>query len=83
MKWLKKLGIVARYSLEKKSVATADAFSTVSYITANEAEKLLGKKVDVVTPNAFSTSLFQNEETYSKKKKHCQSENDTSSGGSF
>ena len=64
----KKLGIVARYSLEKKSVATADAFSTVSYITANEAEKLLGKKVDVVTPNAFSTSLFQNEETYSKKR---------------
>lgn len=64
----RQLGIVSRYSLEKKSAANADSFSTVSAITAREAEKLLGTKVNVVTPNGFSTSLILDEETYQSKR---------------
>lgn len=64
----KKLGIVSRFSLEKKSAIHADAFSTVSAITANETDKLLQKNVDVITPNGFSSSLFQDDESYAMKR---------------
>lgn len=65
----KQLGITSRYSLEKKSAIAADSFSTVSSITANETDKLLGKKVDIVTPNGFSNSLFLDEQEFDKKRK--------------
>ncbi|HPE34141.1 MAG TPA: alpha-glucan family phosphorylase [Bacteroidales bacterium] len=64
----RKLGIVSRFSLEKKSALNADAFSTVSAITAIETEKLLKKKVDVITPNGFSSSLFLSENEFTNKR---------------
>ena len=50
-------GVVARHSIEKISAQWADAFTTVSEITANECERFLGRKVDVVTPNGFENSI--------------------------
>lgn len=64
----KKLGIVSRFSLEKKSAIAADSFSTVSTITADETDKLLNKKVDLVTPNGFSGSLFLDEKNFKEKR---------------
>ncbi|MBE0639603.1 MAG: alpha-glucan family phosphorylase [Bacteroidales bacterium] len=64
----RQLGIVSRYSLEKKSAIAADSFSTVSAITAVETDKLLGKKVDLVTPNGLSASLFLDEKKFLKKR---------------
>jgi glycogen phosphorylase/synthase len=64
----RKLGITSRFSLEKKSAAYADAFSTVSLITAEETDKLLAKKVDKVTPNGFSGSLILDKKTFEKKR---------------
>lgn len=64
----RKLGITSRFSLEKKSAAYADAFSTVSLITAEETDKLLDKKVDKVTPNGFSGSLILDAKTFEEKR---------------
>ncbi|NCC72901.1 MAG: alpha-glucan family phosphorylase [Sphingobacteriia bacterium] len=64
----RKLGIVSRFSLEKKSALNADAFSTVSAITAIETDKLLKKKADVITPNGFSSSLFLSEKEFKIKR---------------
>ena len=40
-----------------KNAANADAFTTVSEITARECEHFLGRPVDVVTPNGFENSF--------------------------
>lgn len=49
--------VIAKHSLEKCAAHNADVFTTVSDITALECEKLLGRKVDVVTPNGFDTGI--------------------------
>lgn len=48
----------AKYMTEKQSALNADVFSTVSEITGIEAEKLLGKKPDVLLPNGLNLSKF-------------------------
>ena len=53
----RRLGVVARHSLEKKSAQNADVFTTVSDITARECLQFHGRKVDVVTPNGFEKSF--------------------------
>lgn len=53
--------VVAKNSLEKVTANTADAFTTVSDITARECEKFLGSKPDVITHNGFDTSILPNE----------------------
>ena len=50
--------IVARYSMERAATHAADVFTTVSDITGLEAEKLLGRKPDVVTPNGLNIQKF-------------------------
>ena len=50
-------GVVARHSLEKISARNADAFTTVSEITAAECARFLGRTPDVVTPNGFENSF--------------------------
>lgn len=47
------LYVRAKHSLEKISAREADVFTTVSEITARECTTLLGKSVDLVTPNGF------------------------------
>jgi glycogen(starch) synthase len=50
--------IFARYSIERGAANCADVFTTVSDITGIEAEKLLGRKPDVLTPNGLNIQKF-------------------------
>lgn len=69
METARRFGVVAKQSLESKSAQWADAFTTVSDITAMECDHFLGKKVDTVTPNGFENSFVPDEENYPKKRK--------------
>jgi len=51
------LNMQSKHSLEKAAAWNADCFTTVSDVTAREAEQLLGKKPDVVTPNGFELNF--------------------------
>ncbi|MCD6113007.1 MAG: alpha-glucan family phosphorylase [Bacteroidales bacterium] len=62
-------GIRSKYSLEKLAANHSDSFTTVSDITAKECEKLLQKKVDVITPNGFEYSFVPSKEDFQQKRK--------------
>ncbi len=65
----RKLGVVAKNSLEKQSAKNADVLTTVSDITAKECERFYGRPVDIVTPNGFENSFTpQSEEEYALKR---------------
>ena len=49
--------VMAKHSMEKCAAVNADVFTTVSDITATECERLLGKKVDLITPNGFDNCI--------------------------
>jgi len=53
-KMAKDYGVNAKHNMEKAIAKTADVFTTVSQITADEAEVILGRRPDVVTPNALN-----------------------------
>ncbi|MCH5220232.1 MAG: glycogen/starch synthase [Muribaculaceae bacterium] len=53
----RELNMESKHSLEKAAALNADCFTTVSEITADECEQLLGRRPDVVTPNGFETSI--------------------------
>lgn len=61
-------GIRAKYSLEHLSAKEADCFTTVSDITAKECKQLLGKEVDLVTPNGFDDSFVPDESVFMEKR---------------
>lgn len=64
--------IYPRYQLEKAAAHASTVFTTVSEVTAMEAEKLLGRNADVIMPNGLNihrfqaTHEFQNLHTYYK-----------------
>ncbi len=60
--------VIAKHSLEKMSAQTADAFTTVSEITARECEHFLGKEVDLVTPNGFEDFFVPDPVFYQEKR---------------
>jgi phosphorylase/glycogen(starch) synthase len=53
----KEFNIISKQSAEKLSAQNADAFTTVSEITAQECEQFLQKQVTLVTPNGFEDSF--------------------------
>ncbi|RKP07360.1 glycogen synthase [Thamnocephalis sphaerospora] len=53
-----KRGIYHRYCLERAATHCADVFTTVSHITAYEAEHLLKRKPDGVLPNGLNVVKF-------------------------
>ena len=61
--------ITAKHSLEKTAATYADAFTTVSDITARECRHFLEKEVDIVTPNGFENSITPPREEFDKKRK--------------
>ncbi|XP_065319610.1 glycogen [starch] synthase-like isoform X2 [Gordionus sp. m RMFG-2023] len=69
-------GIYHRYCMERSAVHCSHVFTTVSQITADEAEHLLKRRPDIVTPNGlnvvkFSASHeFQNAHAVSKERLH-------------
>ena len=54
-----KRGIYHRYCIERAAAHTADVFTTVSQITALEAEHLLKRKPDGILPNGINVVKFQ------------------------
>ncbi len=53
-----KYGVQAKHNMERLAATHADAFTTVSRVTAAEAEYILGRKVDVILPNGLDMSEF-------------------------
>ena len=67
----RKYGVQAKHNMEKISAATANVFTTVSQITAMEAEYILGRKADVILPNGLDMTKFPSfEKTALKHKKY-------------
>ena len=65
----KQFNVMAMHSLESKSAANADIFTTVSEITAAECAQFLGRSVDEVTPNGFENSFTPStREEYEEKR---------------
>jgi len=62
------LNVTAKQSLEKIAAFQADAFTTVSDITARECKHFLGKDVDIVTPSGFEEEIIPSEEEFEKKR---------------
>jgi glycogen(starch) synthase len=54
----KKYNVVTQHKIERASAHGAHVFTTVSSVTAEECNYLLGRPVDVVTPNALTISLY-------------------------
>eukprot|EP00040_Diaphanoeca_grandis_P004251 m.27774 g.27774 ORF g.27774 m.27774 type:complete len:710 (+) comp15807_c0_seq1:91-2220(+) len=51
-------GIYHRYCIERASAYAAHIFTTVSQITADEAEHLLKRRPDIITPNGLNSYKF-------------------------
>lgn len=64
----KRFGIVSKNSLERTSALNADAFTTVSDLTAKECKQFLTKDVDIVTPNGFEDSFVPEKEDFKQKR---------------
>ncbi len=62
-----KLGVIDKHSLEKATALHSTIFTTVSDITGFEAEKILGRKPDVIVPNGLDFSSFPDNEVVSIK----------------
>lgn len=50
--------IVARHHIERKAARACQIFTTVSEVTAREAEFLLGRKPDYILPNGLNVQRF-------------------------
>ena len=61
--------VVSQQSMEQKAAKNADAFTTVSDITAQECEQFLYRKPDVVTKNGIDHTFRQDKEAYAEKRK--------------
>lgn len=57
----------SKHSLEKTAAHQADAFTTVSEITARECRHFLNKEVDMVTPNGFENTFTPSLEEFPVK----------------
>lgn len=60
------LNMQSKHSLEKAAAQQADCFTTVSDVTSREAEQLLDKKADVVTPNGFELNFVPSKKKYAE-----------------
>jgi len=63
----REIGVLDKYTAEKASAQKADVFTTVSEITAREAEFILGRKPEVLVLNGMDMSLFPSIEETSIK----------------
>lgn len=65
----RELNVVSKHSLENKAATFADAFTTVSDLTARECLQFHSRKVDVVLPNGFEDSFVPGKAEFAKKRK--------------
>lgn len=61
--------IVSQQSMEQKAAKNADAFTTVSDITAQECEQFLYRKPDVITMNGIDHPLRKDVEAFAELRK--------------
>lgn len=66
------LNVESKHSIEKQSAKYADAFTTVSDITARECQELLDKPCDAVLPNGFENDFVPKGATFTKKRKNAR-----------
>ena len=64
----RELNVVSKHSLENKAATFADAFTTVSDLTARECLQFHSRKVDVVLPNGFEDSFVPEKAEFEKKR---------------
>jgi len=64
----RELNIIAKHSLEKLAATHADAFTTVSELTAKECKQFHQREVDVVLPNGFEDSFLPGEEKFETRR---------------
>jgi len=62
-----RLNVQAKHLLEKAAAKNADIFTTISEITAIEAEKILGRKPDILLPNGLDMEKYPSFEDVSIK----------------
>lgn len=67
------LGIKTKFQMERALACNSDCFTTVSDITAQEAELIYGKKPDVITYNGFDSQV---DDIYTLEKQFMQSRNE-------
>ena len=63
-----RFNIVSQQSMEQKAAKNADAFTTVSDITAQECEQFLDRKPDVLTINGINKPLRQDDAEFLTKR---------------
>lgn len=64
-------GVIDRHTMELACANNADIFTTVSSVTANEAEYILGRKPDLILPNGIDLRKFPTaEEIHIMRKKY-------------
>ncbi|MFZ5940748.1 MAG: alpha-glucan family phosphorylase [Bacteroidota bacterium] len=68
----REFNIVSKQSLEKISGQQADAFTTVSNLTAAECSQFLEKDVDIVTPNGFDDSFVPGPGAFDQKRQEAR-----------
>lgn len=68
----RELNMESKHSLEKAAAKYADCFTTVSEVTAAEAEQLLERKADVVTPNGFEDDFVPSPKDYSAVRRNAR-----------
>jgi len=54
-----RFGITAQHQIERACARACRVFTTVSSITGEECERLLGRKPDIVTPNGLNIDRFE------------------------
>lgn len=67
----RELNMESKHSLEKSAAWNADVFTTVSDVTATEAEQLLGRR-PVVTPNGFELNFVPAGKKYDASRKEAR-----------
>jgi len=68
----REFSLISKHSLEKISGQQADAFTTVSNLTAAECSQFLEKDVDLVTPNGFEDSFVPGPKDFGEKRKEAR-----------
>jgi phosphorylase/glycogen(starch) synthase len=64
----RELNVVSKHSLEKQAATYADAFTTVSELTARECFRFHEKEVDKLLPNGFEDKFVPSGEEFKKKR---------------
>ena len=68
----RELNMESKHSLEKAAAHNADAFTTVSEITATECEQLLERRPTVVTPNGFEKNFVPSAAKFEAERKEAR-----------